>query len=116
MTYSSINTNKFEPYGETVRQRGTMIVKTEKEAMLYKEEARAAKAAGPISGCGLSANAVTGGPVLNAYETSAGPKAASGGGSDWAPNQPRYTEEMEHFCYAIRSHGRLTTAMASVCR
>lgn len=107
VTYSSINTNKFEPYGETVfGSRGTMIVKTEKEAMLYKEEGKGSTGGGPDQRLWVVSNAVSGGPVLNAYETSAGPKAASGGGSDWASNISRgYTEEMEHFCYAIRSHG-----------
>ena len=38
VTYSSINTNAFENYGELVYgSRGTMIVETEKDLMLYKE-------------------------------------------------------------------------------
>ncbi|RLS55061.1 MAG: gfo/Idh/MocA family oxidoreductase [Planctomycetota bacterium] len=106
VTYSSINTNKFEPYGETVfGSRGTMIVKTEKEAMLYKEEGKGSTGGGPDQRLWVVSNAVSGGPVLNAYETSAGPKVAAGG-ADWSANISRgYTEEMEHFCYAIRSHG-----------
>ena len=39
VTYSSISTNRLEPYGETVfGSRGTLIVHTEKEALLFKEE------------------------------------------------------------------------------
>ena len=45
----------------------------------------------------------TGGPVMNAYETSSGATKAAAGGSDWGENISRgYTEEMEHFCWAIR--------------
>lgn len=106
VTYSSISTNKFELYGETVfGSRGTMIVKTEKEALLFKEEGKGSTGGGPDQRLWVVSNAVSGGPVLNAYETSAGPKAAAGG-ADWSSNISRgYTEEMEHFCYAIRHHG-----------
>ena len=38
VTYSSINTNAFETYGEELMgSRGTMIVEGEKEILLYKE-------------------------------------------------------------------------------
>ena len=106
VTYSSISTNKFEPYGETVfGSRGTMIVKTEKEAMLYKEEGKGSEGGGPDQRLWVVNSAVSGGPVLSAYETNSGPAKASGGG-DWATNISRgYTEEMEHFAYAIRNYG-----------
>ena len=43
---------------------------------------------------------------MEAYETTSGPAKGSSGGPDWASNVSRgYTEEMEHFCYAIRNHG-----------
>ena len=107
VTYSSISTNKFEPYGETVMgSRGTLIVKTEKEALLYKEEGRGSEGGGPDQRLWVVNNAVSGGAVLSAYETNSGPAKASGGGSDWATNISRgYTEEMEHFAYAIRNFG-----------
>lgn len=109
VTYSSISTNKFEPYGELVYgTRGTMFMKTEKEAMLWKEDGRGSLGGGPdqrlwvISGSEGGA----GGPVMEAYETTSGPKKADSGGTDWASNVSRgYREEMEHFCYAIRNHG-----------
>lgn len=107
VTYSSINTNKFDPYGEVVYgTRGTLFMKTEKEAMLWKEEGRGSNGGGPDQRLWVvSGSAAGGGPVLEAYETSSGPKAATGG-NDWASNVSRgYTEEMEHFCYAIRNHG-----------
>ncbi|QDT33915.1 Gfo/Idh/MocA family protein [Thalassoglobus polymorphus] len=109
VTYSSINTNKFEPYGELVYgTRGTMFMKTEKEAMLWKEDGRGSQGGGPdqrlwvISG----SEGGEGGPVMEAYETTSGPKVADTGGADWASNVSRgYREEMEHFCYAIRNQG-----------
>ena len=108
VTYSSISTNKFEPYGELVYgTRGTMFMKTEKEAMLWKEDGRGSQGGGPdqrlwvISG----SEGGDGAPVMEAYETTSGPKVASGG-ADWATNVSRgYREEMEHFCYAIRNQG-----------
>lgn len=106
VTYSSINTNKFEPYGEIVYgTRGTMFMKTEKEAMLWKEEGRGSTGGGPDQRLWVvSGSASGGGPALEAYETNSGPKEAAG--TDWATNVSRgYTEEMEHFAYAIRNHG-----------
>ena len=42
--------------------------------------------------------------MLDAYETSSGPVKASGDDEDWAQNISRgYTEEMEHFCYCVRT-------------
>lgn len=108
VTYSSISTNKFEPYGEIVYgSRGTLFMKTEKEAMLWKEEGRGSSGGGPDQRLWIvSGNAAGGGPVLEAYETTSGPGKSTGGGTDWAANVSRgYTEEMEHFCYAIRHHG-----------
>src|ERR1700710_1010188 len=44
VTYSSINTNAFEKYGECVMgTRGTMMVEEEKEIMLFKEGGGAAQ-------------------------------------------------------------------------
>ena len=108
VTYSSINTNKFEPYGEIVYgSRGTLFMKTEKEAMLWKEDGRGSTGGGPDQRLWVvSGTATGGGPVLEAYETTSGASASSSGGNDWAENVSRgYKEEMEHFCYAIRNHG-----------
>ena len=107
VTYSSINTNKFEPYGEIVYgTRGTLFMKTEKEAMLWKEDGRGSVGGGPDQRLWVvSGSATGGGPVMEAYETTSG-AAVESGGTDWATNVSRgYTEEMEHFCYAIRNHG-----------
>ena len=106
VTYSSINTNRFEPYGETVfGSRGTLIMKAEKEALLYKEEGRLSKGGGPdqrvwvVAGSGDAG----GGAALEAYETTSGAAQAAPTGTDWATSISRgYTEEMEHFAYCIR--------------
>ena len=106
VTYSSINTNRFEPYGETVfGSRGTLIMKAEKEALLYKEEGRLSKGGGPdqriwvVAGSGEGG----GGVALEAYETTSGSAAPASTGTDWATSLSRgYTEEMEHFAYCIR--------------
>jgi predicted dehydrogenase len=108
VTYSSISTNKFEPYGELVYgSRGTLFMKTEKEAMLWKEEGRGSTGGGPDQRLWVvSGSASGGGPVLEAYETTSGAGKGGAGGADWAVNVSRgYTEEMEHFCYAIRNQG-----------
>jgi predicted dehydrogenase len=108
VTYSSINTNKFEPYGEIVYgSRGTLFMKTEKEAMLWKEDGRGSTGGGPDQRLWVVSGSEVGtGPVMEAYETTSGAAAPAAGATDWASNVSRgYTEEMEHFCYAIRNHG-----------
>jgi predicted dehydrogenase len=103
VTYSSLNTNAFEPYGELVYgSRGTLIMKTEKEALLFKESGRGSQGGGPDQRLWVVSGSA-GGPVMEAYETSSGAKSATGQG-DWATNVSRgYTEEMEHFCWALRT-------------
>jgi len=102
VTYSSINTNRFEPYGEMVYgSRGTLIMKTEKEAMLWKEAGGGAK-----GGVEQRLYAVAGddgsAPVLDSYETTAPSAAATEVKGNAASISRGYTEEMEHFCYCIR--------------
>ena len=103
VTYSGMTTSRFEPYGELLYgSRGTLIMKEEKEALLYKE-------AGPSGGGGpdqrlwVVNSGEAGGPVLDSYETG----APSADGSAAASTMPTkisrgYKEEMEHFCYMIR--------------
>ncbi len=103
VTYSSISTNRFEPYGELVYgSRGTLIMKTEKEAMLYKEEGGGSK--GGIEQRLHVINADDGSaPVLDAYETTAASSAAVEVGAATAEVSRGYTEEMEHFCHCVRT-------------
>ncbi|MFN4257830.1 MAG: Gfo/Idh/MocA family protein [Gemmataceae bacterium] len=106
VTYSSISTNAFEPYGECVMGRdGTMVVETEAKVMLWKE--RGSK---PDDGGRRVDISVTSGggssPALDA-SASTGPAAAqaavTGGAALGAgPVSKGYREEMEHFAYCIR--------------
>src|SRR5262249_52228777 len=89
VTYSSINTNGFEPYGECVMgSKATMVVESEQKIMLYPERGAASRA--------LAVSVSTGGgqPALDT-SGSTGPAAAG-------PPSRGYREEMEHFAYCIR--------------
>jgi hypothetical protein len=102
VTYSSISTNRQEFYGETVfGSRGTLIMKEEKEALLYKEQS-------PSSGGGLDQrlwvidNAKGGGPALDSYNTAAPTAAGAMAQAGMGDKVSRgYKEEMEHFCYCV---------------
>jgi predicted dehydrogenase len=108
VTYSSINTNRFENYGEEVMgSRGTMIVEGEREILLYKEVDN-------NKGGGGRTTAITvenrgGKPALETSPSLAGPSAAAslGGiaaGTEAVPSRG-YREELEHFAYCIRHGG-----------
>ncbi len=106
VTYSSINTNRFEPYGEAVYgSRGTMIVRTEKEALLFKEASPTTGGGGPDQRLWVISATDGSGPVLDAYETSAPSAAASQAQASMGEKISRgYREEMEHFCHCIRTN------------
>lgn len=101
VTYSSINTNGMEGWGECLMgTRGTLIVDREQEAFLYAEGGGAGRStAVGVSGAG------GGKPALDA-------SASAGGGAAAAANLGQrslgfsvsrgYREEMEHFAYCIR--------------
>ncbi len=103
VSYSSINTNSFDNYGEMVMgSRGTMIVEAEKEILLYKE-------AGHTSVSRLTSITMEKGgggkPVMEVSPSTAGPSAASSlGGLATADPSRGYREELEHFAYCVR-HG-----------
>jgi predicted dehydrogenase len=103
VTYSSINTNAFENYGEMLMgSRGTMIVEGEKEILLYKEGG--GPAAARTTSIAVEKNSA-GKPVVEASPSTAGPSAASSlGGLATADPSRGYREELEHFAYCIR-HG-----------
>lgn len=106
VTYSSINTNRWEPYGETVLgSRGTLIMKTEKEALLFKESSPSTGGGGPDQRLWVINSSDGSGPVLDAYETTAPSAAASDTSQAMGDKISRgYTEEMEHFCHCIRTN------------
>ena len=103
VTYSSINTNSFEPYGECVMgTRGTMIVQSEQEVLLYPEKGGAATRSTSVTvtktGAGLTvidASATTGPAERKAVEVA---QAALGP----APVSRGYREELEDFAYCVR--------------
>jgi len=100
VTYSSINTNSFEPYGETVMgTNGSIVTAAEQEVMLYPERGGRSMAVGVTTAEGktpaLDSSASTG-PVA-ARAQSAGAVALGSGTVSRG-----YREEMEHFAYCIR--------------
>jgi hypothetical protein len=105
VTYSSISTNGFEPYGETVMgTRGTMVVSSESELMLYKEQ-EPGKAAKPKD-TKVTVSQVGNKPALEAASTWGGPAAAATAvgatGTGAGPVSRGYKEEMADFAYCVR--------------
>jgi predicted dehydrogenase len=115
VTYSSISTNGFEPYGECVMgTRGTMIVEAEQNLMLYMERDPGKKlpAGAPTSPRNMAVTVSETGkgkPALEASSTWGGPAAGPAGGSSAGgatatagPVSRGYREEMEDFAFCIR--------------
>ncbi len=102
VTYSSINTNSFDGYGEMVMgSKGTMLVSQEKEILLYKE------AGNPSASRATAVSIENQGkkPALETSPSTAGPSKASAlGGLATADPSRGYREELEHFAYCVR-HG-----------
>ena len=103
VTYSSLNTNRLESFGETLLgSRGTMVVKQEQEALLYKEGSPSTGAGGPEQR--LHVIGGKGGPVMDASASLSPSSAAAVASSALGTEISRgYTEEMEHFCHCIRN-------------
>ena len=106
VTYSSINTNAFEKYGETVMgTRGTMVVEEEKEILLYKEIDRNTWKGGTVRNTSITVETKAGvKPVIEASPSASGPSAASSlGGLAVGDPSRGYREELEHFAFCIRN-------------
>jgi predicted dehydrogenase len=108
VTYSSINTNDFESYGECVMgTKGTLIVEKEEAAMLWAAQL---PGAGPLRSTEVTANTAGTAPVLDAAATSAQAerRAGTAGQNALGTNTPSrgYREEMEHLAYCIRMQGQ----------
>jgi predicted dehydrogenase len=106
VTYSSISTNGFEPYGECVMgHKGTLIVEQEQTAYLWSEQ----RGAGGTPPRSTEVTASTGGsqPVLDASSSSAPTerRAQASGQASLGTGAPSrgYREEMEHLAYCIRN-------------
>ena len=103
VTYSSINTNAFDKYGETIYgSRGTLIVEEEKEILLFKEGG--GPAAARTTSISVEKN-TAGKAVIETSPSTSGPTAATAlGGLATADPSRGYREELEHFAYCVR-HG-----------
>jgi predicted dehydrogenase len=104
VTYSSINTNRMEPYGETIYgSRGTLITEVEQTVLLFKESGGDSGGGGPGQRLKVVQAADGSGAVLQASPS----LAPSGGGAAISTGDEKvsrgYTEEMEHFCWCIRN-------------
>jgi predicted dehydrogenase len=106
VTYSSINTNRMEPYGETIYgSRGTLTTEMEQKVMLYKEAGGSTGEGGAGQRLRVVQAAAGGAAVLQASASTApvGGGAASSSLADEKVSRG-YTEEMEHFCWCIRNN------------
>jgi predicted dehydrogenase len=104
VTYSSVNTNGFENYGECVMgSRGTMVVEKEEAVLLYSENMPGGKG-GPRSTTVQVADAGGGKPALDtgggSPSSGAVPARSATGGA--AAVSKGYREEMEDFAYCVR--------------
>ena len=108
VTYSSINTNAYDLYGETVMgTRGTLTVEEEKFLNLFPElDRNAPKNSGPPRETAITVNSPKGKPIIEASPSVSGPTApaslANLYGAVDAPSRG-YREELEHFAYCIRN-------------
>ena len=107
VTYSSISTNGFEPYGECVMgSQGTMIIETEQNVYLWGGAGRSTAVTATTGGSG---------PRLDASASTRrrGERRAADTGQDRlgaAPVSRGYREEMEHLAYCIRMRDQGTEA------
>jgi predicted dehydrogenase len=106
VTYSSINTNQFEKYGECVMgDRATMLVEAEQEVMLFPESSpnKPKEASKPVAVTTTSAGG--GKPALDSTPSEVVPAEALAKGQaslGSGPPSRGYREEMEDFAYCVR--------------
>jgi predicted dehydrogenase len=96
VTYSTINTNAFEPWGECIMgTQGTMIVEKEENVYLFGQGGKGAAVTTSVAGGGA--------PATTASSTweAATAKGKSALGSE-GPVSRGYREEMEHFAYCLK--------------
>ncbi len=99
VTYSSISTNGFEPYGECIMgSKGTLVVELEQAAYLWGLQGRSTDVTASAGGGGA--------PVLDTSSSSAPTErqATATGANAIGQNAVSrgYREEMEHLAYCIR--------------
>ncbi len=99
MQYASINGNGFGGYGETVLgTEGTLVLETEKDAMLYKTHETSSKTKVATAKSGAKKGAA----VLQVDEDG-DPESAAIGTLGALPAERGYTEELEHWAWCIRN-------------
>ena len=97
--YASINGNGFGGYGETVLgTEGTLVLETEKDAMLYKTHETTSKTKIATAKSGGKKGAA----VLQVDE-GGDPESAAIGTLGALPAERGYTEELEHWAWCIRN-------------
>jgi predicted dehydrogenase len=97
--YASINGNGFGGYGETVfGTAGTLLLETEKEAMLFKTDDTSGKTRVVLATSGEKKGA----PILQLDEKG-DPESAAIGTLGALPAERGYTEELEHWAWCIRN-------------
>ena len=113
VTYSSMNTNEHESYGEWVMgSKGTMFLEKESSVYLWREKDKTKKG-DPGGGKDMRITVGTGGggrPTLDASSTWGGGGTATlsrgpAGTPEWDTAVRGYRTEMEHFAYCIRQWG-----------
>jgi predicted dehydrogenase len=115
VTYSSINTNAFENYGEMVMgSRGSMLVEMERDLLLFKEIDRNTYKGGTPRSTSITMETKGGKPVMETSPSlaQAAGVAVPGTGGD-APSRG-YREELEHFAFCVRSIPDATNVWAPV--
>jgi predicted dehydrogenase len=113
VTYSSMNTNEFESYGEWVMgSQGTMFLEKEASVYLWREKDKTKKGdAGGGKDMRITVGGAGGGkPSLDASSTWGGGGTATltrgpAGTPEWDTAVRGYRTEMEHFAYCIRQWG-----------
>ena len=108
VSYSSITTNAFEDYGETIMGNlGTLMVLKEYDVYLYKEYDRNNPAGWEGRNTTITVEKGGGGPAMTS-PSMAGPSQAQALGAmaagDGELPSRGYREELEHFAYCVR-HG-----------
>jgi predicted dehydrogenase len=99
VTYSSISTNAFEPYGECMMgSTGTLVVEGEKTAMLWGQAGRSTEVT--VTGAGAGHAALDASASTEPTERRAAAVGEAALGFDEISRG--YREEMEHFAYCIR--------------
>jgi predicted dehydrogenase len=98
--YASINGNGFGGYGETVfGTEGTLVLETEREAMLFKGSDTAGKTKVVAAAAGKKSDASL------RVEKNGDPESAALGLLGTLPAERGYAEELEHWAWCIRHPG-----------